>query len=304
MIEHAFNLLEAFNNILWGYVGVALILSMGIYLSTKCKWMQVLQFPHIVHYFFHCLNLKEDPASKNHTRGISPLKAFYASVGGCVGIGNLVTIAVAIQIGGPGALVWVWLVALLGMIIKYSEIYLGITYREPNDKNGYNGGPMYFLKKAFPGRTWVPILMAALMCIYGVEIYMFRIVKESFVVNFNLPPVGVTIGFLALILFAVSGGIARVGAISSFLIPAFVLIYLGMTAWVLGQNAAKLPELFGLIIRSAFTGHAALGGFIGSTFALTISKGISSACYSGDIGIGYASIIHSEARTCDEKKQA
>lgn len=304
MIEHLFNLFETFNNVLWGYVGIFLILGMGIYLSCKSKWMQITQFPHITRYFFHCLRIKEDPASQGHVQGVSPLKAFYASVGGCVGIGNLVTIAVAIQIGGPGALVWVWLVALLGMVIKYSEIFLGIKYRISNEEGSYNGGPMYFLKKAFPGKAWIPLLMAALMCVYGVEIFMFRVMKESFVVNFSLPPTAVTVGLLALIILGVSGGVARVGAISSFLIPTFVLIYIGMTLWVLGQHITELPSLISTVFRSAFTGNAAIGGFIGSTFTLAISKGISGACYSGDIGIGYASIIHSEANTPDPKKQA
>lgn len=304
MVEHLFSLLETCNNILWGYICVFLILGMGIYLSCKSKWMQITQFPHITRYFFHCLMLKEDPASQGHVRGVSPIRAFYASVGGCVGIGNLVTIAVAIQIGGPGALVWVWLIALLGMVIKYSEIFLGIKYRIHNSHGGYNGGPMYFLQKAFSVKAWIPLLMAALMCVYGVEIYMFRVMKESLVANFSLPPTAVTISLLALIILGVSGGVARVGAISSFLIPTFVLIYLGMTFWVLGQHITELPSLFGTVIRSAFTGHAALGGFVGSTFTLAISKGISSACYSGDIGIGYASIIHSEANTCDANKQA
>jgi AGCS family alanine or glycine:cation symporter len=304
MIEYLFNSLEIFNNLLWGYIAIFLIFGMGLYLSFKSKWMQITQFPHIVRYFFHCLKIKEDPASQGHVRGVSPIRTFYASVGGCVGIGNLVTIGVAIQIGGPGALVWVWVIALLGMVVKYSEVFLGIKYRRPNDRGSYNGGPMYFLQKAFPGKTWIPLLMAALMCIYGVEIYMFRVMKESFVLNFSLPPTGVTIGLLALTIMGVSGGVARVGAISSFLIPTFVLVYLGMTIWVVSQHITELPNLIRVVVESAFSGHAALGGFIGSTLSLTIAKGISGACYSGDIGIGYASIIHSEVNTCDTQKQA
>ena len=110
---------------------------------------------------------------------------FFASVGGMIGIGNVVGIVTAVQIGGPGALLWVWVAALAGTIIKYSEIFLGLKHRVKNDRGGYDGGPMYFLRRAF-NNQWIPIFVSILLCIYGVEIYQFAVVTDSLTVNFDL----------------------------------------------------------------------------------------------------------------------
>jgi AGCS family alanine or glycine:cation symporter len=299
-MSSVFKVLEVVNNYLWGYVGAALILSIGFYLSYKARWVQIRKFSTILWYFLACFG--KAPASEE--RGTSPLKVFFASLGGCIGIGNLVTVAVAIQLGGPGALVWVWIVALFGMILKYAEIYLGVIYRTPNDQGGYDGGPMYFLRKAFPNQTWLSYFMAVLLCLYGIEVYMFGVIKESISINWGISPLWTAGVLLVLVLIGVSGGVQRIGSIATVLIPLCVLVFFLMTCWVLFQNASKIPAMLFKIVVSAFTGHAAVGGFIGSTMALTVSKGISSACYSGDVGIGYASIIHSEARTNDPKQQA
>jgi len=192
----------------------------------------------------------------------------------------------------------------MGMILKYCEIYLGIKFRRLNKHGGYDGGPMYFLPKAFPKVKWLPVLMSLLLCVYGIEIYMFSVIKNSMVANWSWPEVPTAIGLLLLVLFGVSGGVHRIGAISSFLVPIFVFAFLIMTVYVLIENAAILPMQLATVVKSAFTGHAAVGGFVGSTFLLTAAKGISSACYSGDVGIGYASIIHAEAQTKDPSQQA
>lgn len=303
MVDTLFNALNQLNNLLWGYVGILFAAALCLLLSFKSKWLQIRSFPTIAKYFVQTVGSLNKPQAADD-RGVSPTKAFFASIGGCIGIGNIATIAVAVQVGGPGALVWVWLIALLGMIAKYAEIFLGIKYRRRNAKNGYNGGPMYFLSKAFPKHKWIPPVMAILLCIYGVEIYMFRVIEESVVLNWSVPPTAVTLVLLILIILAVRGGVERVGHISSILIPIFVVIYLLMTLFVLFKNYAVIPSMFLTVIKSAFTGHAAVGGFAGSTFALTVAKGISSACYSGDIGIGYASMMHSEAKTDNPQRQA
>jgi len=304
MIEVLFNILDNFNNLLWGYMGILFAAVLCLLLSFKSKWVQVREFPTILKHFIEAMGIRGGQRVEENQRGVCPTKAFFASIGGCSGLGNIATMAVAVQIGGPGALVWVWMIALLGMIAKYAEIFLGIKYRRRNAKNGYNGGPMYFLSKAFPGHRWIPLVIAILLCIYGVEIYMFRVIKESIVLNWSLPSTFVTLTLLGLIVLAVKGGVERVGHITSILVPIFLMIYLLMTLFVLAKNIEYIPSMMLTILKSAFTGHAAVGGFAGSTFALTVAKGISSACYSGDIGIGYASMMHSEARTDNPQKQA
>lgn len=299
-----FECLKNFNEIvLWGYLGLGMVISFGLYFSFRARWIQVFHFWTACKHFVSCM--KHSTYAEDEEHGVSPIKLFFATIGGAIGIGNLAGVALAIQIGGPGALVWVLLVALLGMIIKYSEVYLGIKYRRHiPGKKGYEGGPMYFLQKAFPKYTWIAYVMAFLLCIYGVEIYMFNVVKYSFQTNFHLNPYLVMGIFLVLIFLGVFGGIERVGAINTILIPGFVILYLIMTLWVIFQEIHLLPGILKTILKSAFTGHAAVGGFTGSTFLLTLSKGLSSGAYSGDIGIGYASIIHSETRFKEPSKQA
>jgi AGCS family alanine or glycine:cation symporter len=299
-----FDYLNDFNEtILWGYLGLFMIIAFGLYLSFKARWIQVFQFKKAFKHFISCTKKASFEEDEDH--GASPIKLFFATIGGAIGIGNIAGVALAVQIGGPGALVWVLLVALLGMIIKYSEVYLGIKYRKHvPSKKGYEGGPMYFLQKAFPKCTWIAYAMAFFLCIYGVEIYMFNVVKYSFQTNFHLDPNLVMIGFLALIFLGVFGGTERVGSINSVLIPTFVLLYMLMTLWVIVQEIHLLPSILKTILTSAFTGHAAAGGFAGSTFLLALSKGLSAGAYSGDIGIGYASIIHSQTRFKDPSKQA
>jgi AGCS family alanine or glycine:cation symporter len=287
------------DQILWGYIGIFLILSSIIYLSFKSKFFQITQFPKIFQYFL--------TSSREHTKdkpGTSSLKVFFASLGGCIGIGNLATVAIAIKVGGPGALFWVCVVSFLGSIVKYAEIFLGLKFRVKNAYHGYDGGPMYYLKKAFPKLFWLPVLCSLFLCIYGVDIYMFTVVKTSFVSNFNLPNTPTILGLLILVVLSVAGGIGRVGSISTVLLPVFLIVYAGMSLWVFIEHASVFPSLFKTVIISAFTGHAAVGGFLGSTVLLTISKGISSSVYASDLGVGFASVLQSEVSSHDKQKQA
>lgn len=306
-IESFFNSLDAFNTLLWGYLGTFLIITIGLFLSFEAKWFQIFKFKAIFSEFIDSLKpsiRKKEAAAYENEPGTTPLRAFFASIGGCIGIGNLVTISIAIKVGGPGALVWIWVVALLGMVIKYTEVYLGIKFRVTNKNNGYDGGPMYILQKAFPKIIWLPALVAVLMSIYGVEIFMFSVMKQTISSNWNINGHVATGLLIFLVFWGVRGGVDRIGAISSILIPIFVIVFLLMTFWILIGSIEEIPALIVTIVQSAFTGHAAVGGFAGSTFLIVLAKGFSSAAYSGDVGIGYASMMHAEARTKSPKPQA
>lgn len=293
-------IVQAFDKFLWTYVGVALIFGAGLYLSHASGFVQIFGLGRCFRNFFAVLK-----NNLPHTeRGASPIFVFFASLGGCIGIGNIVSVAIALQIGGPGALLWVWLAAFLGMIIKYAEVYLGIRFRLENDQGGYDGGPMYFLRYAFPKLPIIANIMAILMCVYGAEIYLFGVIKESIVLNFNLPPLSVVIVLLLLVLITVTGGVRRVGVVSAWIVPGFMAVFLSMVAYILFKNIALIPNMFITIFTSAFSTKAALGGVAGTTLLLTASSGISSACYSGDVGIGYASIIHAETNVFEPEKQA
>ncbi len=299
MIDQMFTLLEVYEDNLWGYVAVPMIMLLGLFISIQSNFVQIRKFPTVVKTFFSFLRGHEG----QEKGGVPPLKAFFACVGGCVGVGNIVGICTAAQIGGPGALFWIWMTAFAGMMLKYAEVYLGLRYRVPNGQGGYNGGPMYFLQRVFK-QKWIPALVCMLLCIYGVEVYQFSVVSTSLVDNFNLNRYVVNGIFLVLVIFAGSGGVRRVGSISSAIIPIFVVVYVSMGLWVLVHNLDVIPQVIGEVFSYAFTGHAAVGGFAGSTLMLTISQGVRRGCYTGDVGVGYASVIHSESSAKIPEKQA
>lgn len=298
MFQAIYSYLEHMDTIFWGYIGFFLIITLGAYFSFKTKFFQIRALPALLKTLWQSLIHK-------HTdqKGVHPIKALFASVGSMVGIGNLVGIVTAVQIGGPGALFWIWIAAIGGALIKYSEVYLGLKHRVENDRGGYDGGPMLFLRKAF-SNTWVPTIVCLLLCFYGVEIYQFSVITDSIVSNWSVPRLIVVPVLLALVLYAGIGGVSRVGKISIVLLPVFIIAYMGMGLWVIGNHIMELPALAVQVFTSAFTGHAAIGGFAGSSVILAIQHGIARAAYSADIGIGNDSVIQSESRTVNPAFQA
>jgi alanine or glycine:cation symporter, AGCS family len=282
----------------WSYVAFVLIMVLGGYFTWKMRFFQIRALPSILKIFVDFLKTRTGGA-----KGIHPLKAFFASVGGMIGIGNVVGIVTALQIGGPGALFWVWVAALIGAMIKYAEIILGLKHRVPNERGGYDGGPIYFLKAAF-NKRWIPILVAVLLCIYGVEIYQFSVLTDTISSNWNLNRYGIMGGLLILILYAGMGGVKRIAKICTAVMPFFLITYISMSLWMIFHEIDQLPAIFATVFRSAFAGHAAVGGFVGSSVILAIQHGISRAAYSADLGIGYDSMIQSESSTVHPEKQA
>lgn len=298
MYQMLFQYLELINDFIWGHINFLIIIGLGLYFSWRSRFFQLRKFSKIVSTFIQF-------SKQGHTsdRGMHPLKAFYAAIGGCIGIGNVVGICTAVQIGGPGAVFWTWIAGFLGMLLKYSEVYLGILHRVPNRSGSYDGGPMYFLKKAFNVK-WIPALVCILLCIYGVEVYMFTVIIDSISLNWHMNKYILVCILLVLSFFAVAGGIKRVGDICAKIIPLFLILYAGMSLWVIFMNFEKIPEVFALVFKAAFTPQAAIGAFAGSSIMLTIAMGMSRGCYAADIGIGYASVIHSESSTTEPAKQA
>src|ERR1700722_8316019 len=298
VIDSFFQFLTGIEKFFWGYVAFAVIIVLGSYLTVKNSFFQVVQIPAIIKYFIQLIG-----KSTKGERGVHPLQTFFASVGGMVGVGNIAGVVTAVQLGGPGALFWVWVTGMIGAIVKYSEIYLGVKYRIENAHGGYDGGPMYFLRMAFKSR-FLPILVAFLLCIYGVEIYQFSVITESVSTNWSVNRHLAAVLLLGAILYASLGGVKRVGRICSWVMPFFILIFLGMSMWILAHELDRIPSILMMVFKSAFTGHAAVGGFAGASAMLAIQYGISRAAYSADIAIGYDSILQSESSSKYPQKQA
>ena len=178
-----------------------------------------------------------------------------------------------------------------------------MRYRVKNSQGSYDGGPMYFLPVAFKGK-WVASLVSFLLCVYGVELFMFNVMTDSISVNWGLNPYWVAFILLAAVILVAIGGIKRVGEVCSAIIPLFIALYLGMGIWVLIKQFQDIPAAFALIFKGAFSSQAAIGGFAGSTLMLTISMGLSRGAYSGDIGVGYTSVVHAESNTTHFKRQS
>lgn len=294
-----FSFLNYLDNVFWSYIAFVLILSCGIYFSFKAKFAQITLFPGFCKSFWSFSKTKIDPSS----RGIHPLKIFFASTGGTIGIGNVVGVVSAACLGGPGALFWVWISGFIGSVVKYSEVFLGIKYRQVHSDGYYSGGPMYFLQKAFK-RPLLSTIVSILLCIYGIEIYQFSVIVNSISHNWEFPRLLVIGGLLGIVLYTVVGGLRRTSKICSILLPAFLCLYFLMGFFILFKEFSTIPSLCALVFKSAFSGHAALGGFAGCTVAMTIRQGISRAAYSGDIGIGFDSVIQSESAVKDPSHQA
>ncbi len=289
-----FYTLELINEFIWGHIAFILIFGLGAYFSFQSRFFQVRQFGPIIRSFISFFN------EKNGKTGVHPLKVFFAAIGGCIGIGNVVGIVTAVQIGGPGALFWAWIGGFAGMLIQYSEVYLGMKHRIPNKEGSYDGGPMYFLPLAYK-KQWIAPTICFLLCIYGVEIFMFNVMADSFSANWQFDKY-IVVALLMIAILIAAGGINRVGEVCSTLIPLFIILYVFMALWVIFQHAAELPSIFRSIFEGAFTAQAAKGGFAGSTVMMTISMGLSRGAYSGDIGVGYTSVIYAESGTDKIKK--
>ena len=297
-IDFFFYLLSEIDNFFWSYIGFAAICLSGLYLTFISKGAQFKVLFNIRSTFSELL---ED--TKSAKRGLHPIKLLFASVGGMIGIGNIVGVGIAVMLGGPGSIFWMWVASLCGMLIKYSEIYLGVKHRVPNSSGGYNGGPMYYLQDIFKNKIWA-YLSAILLCIYGVEIFQFVTLVDRFESTFHLDRDLVVYSLLILSLYSASGGIHRLATICSIIMPFFLLTYVVACSYIILSNYAELPSVLYDILKSAFSTSAAVGGFAGSSMIQAAYMGSSKSVYSGDIGIGYDSIVQSETMVACPIKQA
>ena len=299
LFDLIFNFIDHINYFLWSYVLWIAIILVGIYLTIISKGLQFRAL-----YRFKT-NLKDifSEAKSDIKHGIHPFKLYFTSVGGMVGLGNIVGISTAIMIGGPGSIFWTIIASICGMLLKYSEIYLGMQYRVKNNNGGYDGGPMYYLQAAFKNKFFA-YAAAIMIAIYGVETYQFLILVDRIEYSFGINRHLIVISLLCLVICSAIGGIRRLAMICTLIMPFFMLIYIFVAFYIITLNISVLPEFLLLIIKSAFSAQAQIGGFAGSSMILATYLGMSKTIYSGDIGIGYDSIVQSESRIAHPKKQA
>ena len=260
----------------------------ALYFSFRSRFFQIRRFGAIFRSFAPF-------SAKDDKQGVHPLKAFFAAIGGCIGIGNVVGICTAVQIGGPGALFWAWIGGLSGMLIQYAEVYLGMKHRVKNEKGSYDGGPMYFLPIAYK-RRWIAPLVCFFFAFYGVEIFMFNVMVDSISVNWHIDPYSRRLLLIATLVVARR----RSTASEKSAAPSFPSSSSSISAWHFGSSSHSLSKISrkssASIFEGAFT-HRPPSAALPAAVALTISMGLSRGAYSGDIGVGYTSVIHAESST-------
>lgn len=297
MLDKLFKIFEIANNFYWDYIGLVLIILTGLYFTIKTRFFQFRTLLKIVTYI---KDLYHD--SKGEGPGIHPARLYFASIGGMVGLGNIAGAVAAVTIGGPGGIVWLWVASFAGMLLKYSEIFLGITHRVKTSK-GFDGGPMYYLEAAFKNKI-IPLIVSFILCIYCSDVYQFLIITDTVSKTLDIDKTIVIVLMVILVMYCAIGGITRLTNFCIMIMPPFMLIYIFMCCYVISINWYEFINMIPVIFISAFKGHAAVGGFAGSTIIMAAQYGVSRASYSGDIGTGCDSIIQCETKSRNPEKQA
>jgi len=238
---------------------------------------------------------------------IPPFRALMTSLSATIGTGNIAGVATAITLGGPGALFWMWLTALFGMAMKYAEAVLAVRYREQDDRGGYSGGPMYYIRNGLGPRY---ALLGGAFALFGsmAGFGLANTVQSNSVAQvlgdqFQVPW-ALTGGVLMVVVGAVIlGGIQRIAATASAIVPAMAIAYVLMSLIVIGLHIEEVPGVLATIIDSAFNGASAAGGFAGATVWAAIRFGVARGIFSNEAGLGSAPIAHAAAKTNEPVEQ-
>ncbi|OOH85585.1 sodium:alanine symporter family protein [Pasteurellaceae bacterium 15-036681] len=296
------NFLNTLNNIIWGPPLLILISGVGIYFTFKLKLVQLFSLPRAFVYMF------KPEKGNNQSGDISAFGALATALAATIGTGNIVGVATAIQAGGPGALFWMWLIAIFGMATKYAECLLAIKFRG-KDKDGYvAGGPMYYIEMGM-GQKWK--WLAKLFAIFGIMVALLGIgtfpqvngITNALNDTFNVPITVSSIILTVVVAAIILGGVKRISKIASVIVPFMAVGYVSASVLILVINADKLPETIAFIIASAFDPQSAIGGVLGFTVMQAIQSGVARGIFSNEAGLGSAPIAAAAAHTKEPVRQ-
>ena len=307
MLESIIKINQAVNGFIWGVPAMICIIGVGLLLSVRTRFIQVRKFgaalKNTIGKIFDKTQAKDG--------SMSPFQAVCTALAGTVGTGNIAGVAGAIALGGPGAIFWMWCSAFLGMCTKFSEVTLAIHFREKDANGEYVGGPMYYIKNGL-SKKWH--FLAVLYALFGVltvfgtgnATQVNTIVSSIHSALHNLHIIDGTVDERANLIFGIFiaafvamvllGGIQRIGQVSEKLVPFMAALYVILAIGVVILHISRVPAVFAMIFKSAFTPQAATGGIIGSMF-LSMKKGVSRGIFSNEAGLGTGSIAHACADT-------
>ncbi|WP_299768285.1 sodium:alanine symporter family protein [uncultured Pseudoteredinibacter sp.] len=296
------NIVSTINGVVWGPYMLALLLGTGIFLTLGLNVMPIRKIPTGFRLLWGGRRSDRSDAGE-----LSPFNALMTSLSATVGTGNIAGVATAVVLGGPGALFWMWITALVGMATKYSEAVLAVKYREVDEEGNHSGGPMYYIRNGL-GEKWT--WLAGAFAFFGAfaAFGIGNTVQSNSVADGLNSAFGIPNWISGLVLFVlvgavVLGGVKRVGEVAGKLVPLMGIGYFLCGLVVLFVNAAEIPAAFALIVDSAFNGHAATGGFAGAAMVAAIRFGVARGVFSNEAGLGSAAIAHAHAKTKDPVKQ-
>lgn len=287
-------ILDWTNNFLWSYVLIALLVGLGIYYTVKTRFVQFNQIGEMFRL------LKESPSTEEAKKKVSSFGAFCISAATRIGTGNLAGVAIAISLGGPGAVFWMWIVALFGASLSFIESTLAQVYKV-KDANGYKGGPAYYMQKAL-GARWMGILFAVLITFcFGLAFTSVQAntITVAFHEAFGTNRLVLGLVLTAIVAVIIFGGVKRIAKVSQVVVPIMAVSYLLLAIYVIALNITEIPGLIGVIVSSAFGFNEAVAGGIGAA----IMNGVKRGLFSNEAGMGSAPVAAATAEVSHPAKQ-
>lgn len=313
MLQTIENVNNALNNFIWGVPAMICIIGVGLVLSCRTKFIQFCKFGYAIKNSIGRIFIKEEAKEGS----ITAWQAVCTALAATVGTGNIAGVAGAIAIGGPGAVFWMWISALLGMCTKFAEVTLAVHYREKNAAGEYVGGPMYYIKNGLgPKWKWMATLYALLgsLTVLGTgnatQVNTITTSIDSALITYNIigadqtGTVNLVIGIVIAVLVGIIliGGVQRIGSVTEKLVPFMAVVYIVLGLGVVVLNIGSVPAVFQSIFAGAFNPSAFTGGVVGSLF-ITMRRGVSRGIFSNEAGIGTGSMAHACADTDQPVKQ-
>lgn len=276
------DLISFINNILWGSVLIYLLIGTGIFFTIRTGF---IQFRHFGHMFSVLKN-----SNKSDSSGISSFQALCTSLAARVGTGNLTGVAIAITAGGPGAVFWMWVVAVIGMATSFIESTLAQLYKTKDDQGNYRGGPAYYMEKGL-GMRWMGVLFSIFLIIaFGLvfNAVQSNSIAQATAVAFGVKPLYAGIALVLLSGAIIFGGLRSIAKTAELIVPFMAIAYLALAFWVVGHNLSRMPEVLLLIFKSAFGLQEAAAGAVGYVIAQAMTQGIQRGLFSNEAGMGSA----------------
>lgn len=274
-------MVETLNNLLWGKILIGLLIGVGVWFTISSRFIQF-------RYFKRMFGILKQ--GMHHEKGhLSSFQALVVSVAGRVGAGNIAGVAVAITLGGPGAIFWMWIIGLIGMATSFFECTLAQVYKKAEPDGTYRGGPAYYMHKGM-NKKWMGTFYSALLALsVGTALIALQAftMASSFEQSFGISPVYSGIGLAAITAIIIFGGIKRIAEVAEWIVPFMAIGYLLLGMFVIGGNLGKVPEVFTLIIKSAFGLEQAIGGGFGVAILMGVQRGL----FSNEAGLGHAANV-------------